>query len=457
MKVPDWPDATAWTAAHEAAFAGLDARTKIGSDAAFEERWPASEIVDAWIDAVFLDAALACTGDRASRFGQVHAEALVVQAKRGFGWGNSVHRDPVRAKAAIAAALVGDADLVVTALGGGPLSRSVSAGRAPASLGGLVRHVATAARHGLGEDACAPALRAWAEKLEPPVLFALGRLAIESAGGHPRAEVPARLAALLAGQGAPAKKRTALALDDPRVSVFERHMQVLADPAARPMLEDTAQYVREGRMLRGWDSHLASFVARAWVFGAEDLIASTLPVLVELDPRSNPHEPSPARPLLAMLGHAADDWETTLRAELRAFHKPKALSTLRRYRWSTAAAAVALAGGDTKLVGKLTGGAAKKIRAGQSFGDDPRAVLQYFALALDAQATRADVEPAFFGLLASRVADDADRARTGGAWGWASLACLAFVYFARLGGAPAVDVPRLLRATLRGEDLRWPS
>ncbi|MFO0674408.1 MAG: hypothetical protein U0235_33165, partial [Polyangiaceae bacterium] len=357
--------------------------------------------------------------------------------------------------------------LVVRALGSGPLASRVSTARVPATLGALVRHVATTARHHLGEGASAVALRAYAasETCEPAIFWALARLAIEHAGGHPTSEVRARALALLdpSAEKLPATAQRTAPTDDPRVSIFERYMLVLTDPEARAGLEDAATYVRTLTPRRAWESHSASFVARALMFGFDDLLEGVLPILLALDPRAASYTPSPGLLLRAMLGHPIDGWETLLREDLRKFHKAKAISTLRRYRWSTEAAAVALAAGDTKLVKLLVGERKGAFRPKLRLGDEPRVVFAYFAQALEQReggraagsaaerkVEREDLEPAWQDLVASRVPDESDRARTGGAFGWVGLLCLAFTRLVRFGGHAPTEVAPLLRAELRG-------
>lgn len=448
-----WLVGARWSDGHEAAFAALDARSRTeNSDRlAFAEAWPDGAIVDAWIEAVLVDSALACTSGRVPRLEGVHARALVVQARRGFGWGNTEHRDPVRARASLIAALVGDWDLVAKGLGGRPLSRSVGKSSAFSSLGGLVRHVATAAKNGLGEGSCADALRTYATSsdCELPVLWALARLAIEIAGGHPRSEVPARFAAILGGAEGTTRARVPV-VDDPRVSVFERYM-AMGSAEERAEVEQWLVYVRDERALAGWDASVAESVAHASVLGMDELLATVLPRLVALRTGSSSY-PTPAVPFLAMLGRPVLDGESLLRADLKKFHRARELSTLRRYKWSTAAAAVALAADDLGLVKKLTPASGKDVfRPGKAFGDDPRAVLRHYALAIEANASLADVTPAWLELLVTRP-PDRDDGRTGGRWGWDSLWCLAFAHFHRIGGAAPHDVPGLLRNTLRGVD-----
>lgn len=401
-------------------------------------------------------AALACTHAEERVVTAAQARVLVVQSKRGFGWGFSQHRVPVQGCVSLIAALAGDWDLVASGLGGRPLARTVSANKTPDALPSLVRHIATAARHRLGDNVCSSALTRYARSAacRPEVFWALARLAVEGAGGHPRSEVVARVRGLLLPAKAVVVKtgRSAQStpIDDPRVSVAERFMTALTDAKATAELKEAA-YLRE-RQLRGWDSLTARFVARASMMGLDAELAEALPALLQLDPARSSSGPSPAFVFRAMLGHPVDGWTERALGELRHFHRPREIWALRRFRWSTAAAAVALATGDTDLVRELTPGTKKeRFVSGKSFGDEPRAVLRYFALALDARATRDDVTPAWLQLLASRAPDDDDDARTGGAWGWASLWCLAFTYFHRLGDVPAAEVPRILRETLRGQ------
>ena len=154
---------------------------------------------------------------------------------------------------------------------------------------------------------------------------------------------------------------------------------------------------------------------------------------------------------LAMLGRPIDGWQRKIRADLKRFHLASEVTMLRRYKQTTAAAAVALAAGDVALVKKLTPASGKDVfRPGKTYGDDPRAALRYYALALEAKASLTDVTPAWLELLVTRI-PDRDRSRPGGCWGWDSLWCLAFAHFHRIGGAPAEAVPALLRKTLRGE------
>jgi len=344
---------------------------------------------------------------------------------------------------------------VAKGLGGRPLARTVVASKTHDSLGGLVRHVATAARHGLGEDVCRAALVAFAKgpTCEPALLFALARLAIEGAGGHPRGEVPARFSALFEdAAAAPRARPRAAPIDDPRVSIFERFMSALSDEAAQAGLREWQSYVRELPAGRSFDTLVTRWVSHAWLLGMDAEVTALMPVLTQLRPASTGSEPTAAFVLLAMLGHPVDDWRAQLLRDLRPFKTPRKVTTLRRYRWSTAAAAVALAAGDTALVKTLTPGPKKeRFLPGKSFGDEPRSVLRYFALAIDAGARQADVQKAWLELLATRVPEDRDATLTGGAWGWTSLCCLAFAYFHVLGGAPEADVLGLLRRTLRGE------
>ncbi len=456
ITLPSWP--TSAPPPHEEALAALDVRSRLDTGrASFDEVWPPDATVDAWIEAALIDAALACTNAGEPKVTAAHARTLVVQAKRGFGWGNSEHRVPVQARAAAVAALVGEWDLVAKALGGRPLARTVVASKTYDGLGGLVRHVATAARHGLGEEVCRAALVAFAKgpACEPALLFALARLALEGAGGHPRSEVPTRFFALLEDRVAtPRARPRAAPIDDPRVSIFERFMSALSDQEARAGLLEWQSYVRELPAGRSFDTLVTRWVSHAWLLGMDAEVAALMPVLSQLRPASTGSEPTAAFVFLAMLGHPVDDWRAQLLRELRPFKTPRKVTTLRRYRWSTAAAAVALAAGDTALVKTLTPGPKKeRFQPGKSFGDEPRSVLRYFALAIDAGASQADVQKAWLELLATRVPDGGDQGRTGGAWGWTSLCCLAFAYFHVIGGAAEQDVLHLLRRTLRGETL----
>lgn len=451
-KAEKWLAEATWTVELDAAFAALDTRCRLDGAGSFAERWPADRIVDGWIEAAFVDVALGCVDGRPPRLRETHARVLVTQTRRGFGWEHSSLREPVRARSALAAALVGAWDLVATALGGRPLAQAVSPNKSHAALGGLVRHVATAAKNGLGEASCAPVLASYAQSasFEPATFWALARLAIEGAGRHPCTEVPERWRTLADGRVEPTRTPKRSAVDDPRVSVFERYMHLLEDTEAKATIERDRPYI-ERSLQRGWD-HAAGWVARAWVLGLDEAITVVRPALERLDPVASTSVPSPGVPFRAMLGLPTPDGEARLLRSLLPFHRARELSVLRRYRWSTRAAAIALAAGDTALVMTLTPGATKgPFRAGKWFGDDPRPVLRYFAAALEAKASRADVAPAFVELLVSRAPKDGDDSRTGGAWEWESLLCLAYVYFHRLGGARAEDVPRLLRATLRGE------
>lgn len=450
-----WLATTTWTQAHARALAALAARAEAAQSntLTFEQRWPASEVVDAWVEAALIDAALGCTRSLHNTISAAQAQVLVSQSKRGFGWGFSKDRMPVQACASLLAALAADWDLVASGLGGRPLAQTVSGNKTSNTLAGLVRHIATAARHRLGEDVCASALQGYARSAacRPEVFWALARLAIEGAGGHPPSEVLVRARSVLLPATAAKPRRRPGPIDDPRVSVAERFMMPLTDPKAGAELRAWAVELRQGRV-RGWDSQTARFVARASVMGLDTELAETLPALLQLDSTWSATGPSPALIFLAMLGHPVVDWNERALSELRQFHQPRELSTLRRFRWSTEAAAAALATGDTNLVRKLTPGAKKeRFVSRKTFGDEPRAVLRYFALALDVGATRDDVTPAWLQLLASRAPDDDDGARTGGAWSWASLWCLAFTYFHRLGDVPAAEVPRLLRETLCGQ------
>jgi hypothetical protein len=450
----EWLASASWTDELDAAFAGLDARARLGhGEGTFEDRWPATEIVDGWLRAAFVDVALSCRDDREPRLREPHARALVTQTRRGFGWGDAKLRGPVRARAALAAALVSAWDLTATALGGRPLANAVTPKKIPATLEALVRHVATAAKHGLGEASCGRALAAYLESasFEPAIFWTLARLAIAVAGNHPPAEVAERCGALVRGDvAAPASAARRSAVDDPRVSVFERYMHLWDDAGARAAIARDQDYVVTGGR-RGWDTHTASWVARAWILGCDEAIAAARPTLERLDPIASTSTPSPGATFRAMLGLPAPD-AATVQKSLQPYHRARELGVLRRYRWSTAAAAVALAAGDTALVKLLTPGTKNdRFRPGKTFGDDPRAVLRYVALAVEANAARADVAAALVELLVARPPDDHDSARPGGAWRWESLLCLAYVHFHRLGGARPEDVPRLLRAMLRGE------
>jgi len=448
----EWLTGLRWTSAHEKAIAALHARSRVKDLTAlsFKEHYPPHATVDRWMEAVLIDSALACVSRKAPRLKVAHATVLVTQSKRGFGWGNSAGRDPVRARASLIAALAGDWDSVAKGLGGRPLAGSVAKGKTFSALSGLVRHVATAAKHRLGEGACAEALKAYAKSsdCELPVLWALARLAIETAGGHPRAEVPTRFAAILDGAPTQVFARASV-VDDPRVSVFERYM-LMGSEEERGDVAAWLAHIRDEHLTAVWDGRVSEAIAHASVLGMDDVVTALVPRITQLH-RGSSSYPSPAFLFLTMLGVRIDDWETKQRADLKKFHRARELSILRRYRWSTGAAAVALAAADLRLVKKLTPASGKDLfRPGKTFGDDPRAVLRYYALALEAKASLVEVTPAWLELLVTRTPDD-DDSRTGGRWAWDSLWCLAFTHFHRIGGAKPEDVPALLQRTLRGD------
>ena len=349
-------------------------------------------------------------------------------------------RETVRCLGTVFLALTAQWDKVAAALGSRPHARKVAAKKTydGAGFAGLVRHCATAAKNRLGEGSCQAALKAWAARpqTEPAVLLALACLAIEGAGGHPREEVATRLEALLTGSSAPVKAAPTL-VEDARASVFERYLPVLSDAKEIEALKKhgLGEYDTTSRMVE------------AWLFGFDELVARKL----EQPERSSFTLPNAWSIAAAALGKPVLRGHEMLRARLASFHKPREANTLARYRWSTQVAALALAAGDTRLVLELTVGPKKEVfKPGKSFGDDARKALRYFARAIEAKATQADVTPAWLELLVARVPQDHDDTLAGGAWTWASLMCLAYAYFHLLGGAPEGEVAKLLRETLRG-------
>jgi hypothetical protein len=465
-----WRETFAWSDPDEAAFRELDERSQPQRTAkrSFEEEWPPAEVVDAWVRAALR---LTASGQHI-RLTPRHAEVLATQVTRGYGWGTGP-RELARARIALLAASLGETDLTVRMLGGGPLASRLSTGRAPTSLRAIVRHVATAARHRLGEATCAAALRGYgsSEGCEPEVFWVLAQLAVDPDRALTPAETRASVRALVglelpaseAASSATASTWPKIALrpaptDDPRVSIFERYMLVLGDPAKRTELEAEAAYILEDPTHTSWD-FVSSFVAQTLVFGFDDLIDKTRTTLLALEPRRDPVKPSPGLVLRAAMGHPVEDWRALLRTYLEQFHKPTKVSALRSHRWSTAAAAVALVAGDTKLTRLLAGERKGMFRPALRLGDEPRVVIAYFAQALEARSSgravqREDVEPAWEDLVANRLPDDHDNRRTGGAFGWASFVCLAVSLFHDFGGEEATEVPRLLRQALRGGPAR---
>jgi hypothetical protein len=459
-----WVENVAWSEGHAQALAALDARALgdavDGGARSHEERWPERAVVEGWLDAALRHAVL--TWGEGPRLTPRHAHALAEQLARGHGFGERDEREHLRAKVALLAALVGDFDLAVRALGGAPPASRVSARRAPTSLEGLVRHVATVARRGLGDDACASALRGYASSTacEPVVFWALALLSTRAGGFTPSEGRARAITWLEAAEPAPGRARMArrpAPTDDPRVSIFENFMLVLVDPAVRTRLEWEAQYHREAPPAARW-SGISSFVATCLVFGFDDLLEETRDAWLAPNPRLAPTSPVPEAGLVlrAALGEPVEGWREQLVDDLTKFHSPRAASTLRRYRWSTEAAAVALVAEDVELVESLVQGRKGAFRPALRLGDEPRVVLAYFAQALRARALglcvgRSDVQPAWEDLVASRVPSDGEDPRTGGAFGWVSFFCLAFSLFHTFGGAPPSEVPGLLRATLRGE------
>ncbi|MFT3709554.1 MAG: cobalamin-dependent protein [Archangium sp.] len=431
----------------QAAWKQWTARTEPNPSRSFEELYPSSDDVLKWIDAMLIDNALQCEGHQPRtelRF--AHAEHLFNQTRRGFGWGN--YRQPdgfmqkewVRDLTALCAALAGAWDLVAQVLGGRPLARKVLINKTYdgwKDFGGLVRHVATAARHRLGEGSCAVALQAWSKnpRCEPKVLMALARLAINGAGGHPVGEVSTRFEALLRGEGANAVHKAESKVEDPRASVFEKYQPILTN--SRRALDNGGHFTPVGGFaltwLGGYDFDVAKYAAK-------------------LESGGYPW-PSAGSIVAAAVGHPHKSWRGELEKSLKRVSTPRQVKSASRYRRSTIIAAIALAFGDTKLVKKFTAGPQKEVfKGGKTFGDDARKVLRYFALAIDAKAKPKDVEPAWLELLVSRVPDDYDDTATGGAWSWPGLFCLAYAYFHLLGKTPEGKVGEALRKTLRGQD-----
>lgn len=447
-----------FTSEHQAAFKDFTERAYHRTKGGFDVTYPPRDSIWSWIHAALAENADECSGAKQkAELTEPHANLIFNQARRGFGFGNyappgeRMEKEEVRAMAALLAALTGSWDLVGQSLGR-PLSRTVQKNRTFewTELSGIVRHVATAARHRLGAGASATALRAWAkhEKPDRPLLLALARLAIADAGGHPRGEVSQRLDAILAGETPKDVQRAASPVDDPRASVFEKYQPVLLNEKRRNELR--REVLSTSNDLPVWPDHFAE----AWLLGIDE----AADLAQDID--DNGHVwPSPAAIVVAAIGRPLErrfrPWREEVQRSLDSLRKSRQLNQVPRYRKSTHVAAVALAMGDTKLLKKVTAGPAKeRFVPGKTFGDDPRKVMRYFGLALDQKkpkAKQSDVSAAFFELLVSRIPDNHDDSISGGSYSWASLMCIAYCYFHLLGKTPEGKVGDALRATLRGE------
>lgn len=445
----EWLAQLTWTPEHEAAWEELERRADLNRQRTFEETYPRKERVEAWMEAAFVDNALACAGKRTRRLtaGTANAIAYQVISGRSWGWNNYKHpneelseRDVVRYQGTILLALAGWWDKVAAALGSKPLARKVAPKKIydGSAFGGLVRHCATAAKNKLGEGSCQPALKAWAARPQtsPAVMLALGALAIEGAGGHPVGEVATRLETLLTSDSVAPVNAAPAIVEDAQASVFERYLSVLSDKKEIESLkEDDFEFLPTSTMVH------------AYLCGLDEQVTRKL----EHPERRNFVLPNAWLVAAACLGKPTRGWREQQRADLKKFHAPREVKTLSRYGWSTQVAAIALAAGDTKLVLKLTVGPNKEpFKPGKTFGEDARRAIRYFARAIDAKAKQADVTPAWLELLVAKLPNDHNHNYAGGAFGWASLLCVAHAYFHVLGGAPEANVASLLRDTLRG-------
>jgi hypothetical protein len=449
LRFKAWLEKLSWTRAHEAAWEELERRADLNRQRTFEETYPRRERVEAWMEAAFVDNALACLGKRQRRLTAATANAIASQVISGRSWGWNNYRRPdqelserdvVRYEGTLLLALAGAWDKVASALGSKPLARKVAPKKIydGSAFGGLVRHCATAAKNKLGEGSCQPALKAWAARHQtsPGVLLALGALAIEGAGGHPCAEVATRLEVLLTSDSVAPVKTAAAIVEDAQASAFERYLPILNDKnEIESLKDDDLEYLPTSTMVH------------AYLCGLDEQVARKL----EYPEQRNFVLPNAWLVAAASLGKPTKKWRELLRAELKRFHSPREVKTLSRYGWSTQVAAIALAAGDTKLVLKLTVGAKKEpFKPGKTFGEDARKAIRYFARAIDAKAKQADVTPAWLELLVAKLPNDHSHSYAGGAFGWSSLLCVAYAYFHLLGGEPEVKVASLLRDTLRG-------
>lgn len=393
------------------------------------------------------DVATSVDGFREPALGADRVRYLCADIARRTLQGTSDEDDTLRRRAALLAAAWGRWQDVVE-LTGSSLPRTVKRTRTFDANDGveLVRHFAVAAKQRLGVDACTAALRHYAAHSPDPVeLLVLATLAFHGAGELPRGETARRLDELLTEAPPPARLAAVSLVDDAQVSIFEKYLPVLTGDTA-PLSSkltnaEVALYSGPSQRRTAGDVY-----ALAYLVGLEREIAAAA---AQQERDRGDAQPNTSWLVLACLGLGASDWRKQLSLRLDGFGGELDAREFVRKGWATNAAAVALALERPDLVATLCGKKLAAFKRGQHFGGDARAVLRYFAAAVEAEATKADVEPAWVEFLVAHVPGTRPH-ELGGDLGWGGLFGLAFAYFHLLGEAPEARVGHLLRSTLRG-------